>query len=90
MLNFKTLCLFFFLRIGFHGLKVAELLGGGIEAVARMCSVRKVLLTISQYAQENTCKHLQHGCIPMNIGKCLRRHILKNICKRLLLEKAYV
>ena len=33
-------------------------------------------------------KRLQHSCFPVNIAKILRTHILKNICERLLLERA--
>ena len=64
--------------------------------------MKKVLLKISQYSQENTCvgvvesgdfhtcdfnkKKLQHMCFPRNIAKCLRTLILRNICQRLLLN----
>ena len=31
-------------------------------------------------------KRLQHSCFPVNVAKFLRTHILKNRCKRLLLN----
>ena len=50
-----------------------------LEAVVQRCSVKKVLLEISQNSQENTCarvsfliKRLWHRCFPVNFVKFLR------------------
>ena len=34
-------------------------------------------------------KRLQHSCFPVNIAKCLRTHVLRNICIRPLLNWLY-
>ena len=59
-----------------------------LRSIHRRCSIKKLLLRISQYLLEDTCvkKRLQHRCLPVNFAKFLRRSILKNICKRLLLK----
>ena len=50
-----------------------------LEEVIRRCSVKNMLLKISQNSQENTCvrvyflkKRLFHGCFPVNFVKFLR------------------
>ena len=69
----------------------------------RRCSIIKVVLKNLQNSQENTyvwslcwssmlaCnfikKRFQHSFFPVNIATFLRTPILKNICKRLLLNK---
>ena len=64
------------------------------------CSIKKLLLKILLYSQENNfrtlgqglhvCnfikKRLQHRCFPVNIAKFLRTSILNNICEQLLLK----
>ena len=62
------------------------------ETVARMCSVKKVFLEISQNSQENTCarvsfliKRLWHRCFPMNFAKFLRTPFLTEHLRWLLL-----
>ena len=35
------------------------------EVVVRMCSVKKVVLKISQNSQENTCARVSGGCFPV-------------------------
>ena len=55
-----------------------------LEAVARMCSVKKVLLEISQNSRQNTGvitfffikKELWHRCFPKNFAKFLRTPFL--------------
>ena len=56
------------------------------EAATRVVLYKKLLLIISQYSQENTCvgvsfikKRLWRKCFPVNIAKCLRKPILKNL-----------
>ena len=62
------------------------------ETFARMCSVKKVFLEISQNSQENTCarvsfliKRLWHRCFPMNFAKFLRTPFLTEHLRWLLL-----
>ena len=62
------------------------------ETVARMCSVKKVFLEISQNSQENTyarvsflIKRLWHRCFPMNFAKFLRTPFLTEHLRWLLL-----
>ena len=49
-----------------------------LEAVAQMCSVKKIFLEISQNSQEAMRpatlfkKKLSHRCFPVNFGKYLR------------------
>ena len=59
-----------------------------LRSIHRRCSIKKLLLRISQYLLENTCvkKRLQHRCLPVNFAKFLRISILKNISERLLLK----
>ena len=60
------------------------------EAAAHRCSSKLLLLKISQYFLESTCAgvffKLQHRCFAVNIVKCLRTTILKNICWQMLLD----
>ena len=48
---------------------------------------KKGVLKVSQYSQESTCDEVFASCLkmdrcfPVNIVKCFRRLILKNICK---------
>ena len=56
-----------------------------LEAVVQRCSVKKVLLEISQNSQENTrarvsflIKRLWHRCFPVNLVKFLRAPFLQN------------
>ena len=58
--------------------------------------LKKVFLIISKYSWENSCAgafykatllmETSARCFPKNIAKLLRTHVLKNICKRLLLS----
>ena len=72
--------------------------GRTVRSNQRRCSIKKLLLKISQHPQETpgleslfclkTCnfikKRSQHRCFPVNIAKFLRLPILKNICERQL------
>ena len=76
--------------------------GRAVRSSHRRCTIKKLLLKISQYPQEKpvlqslfkkvaglkACKFIkkrpQHRCFPVNIAKCLRLRILKNIFGRLL------
>ena len=42
-----------------------------IEAVVRRCSVKYMLLEISQNSLENTCARVWHRCFPVNFAKFL-------------------
>ena len=70
----------------------------------RSCSVEKGFLTMFQTSGKHLCwslalinlpafgtptQRLQHKCFPVKFAKPLRTPILKNICKRLLLEVFY-
>ena len=50
------------------------------ESVVHRCSLKYVLLKISQYSQENTFiqKRLQHRGFPANFAKFLRTAFLQN------------
>ena len=58
--------------------------------VAQKCSVKKVFLKISRNSQENNCVRLQHWCFPVNFLTLLRKPILYNTSKRLLLLKTCI
>ena len=75
-----------------------------MELVARRCSVKTVLLEISQNYQENTCarasfliklqvcnfikKRLWHRCFPVNFAKFLRSPLLTKHLRWLLLKRS--
>ena len=52
----------------------------------RRCSIKKVLLEISQNSQENTCARVWHRCFPVNFAKFLRAPFLQNTSGRVLLD----
>ena len=60
------------------------------EAVVQRCSVKKVLLEISQNSQENTCRRCQHLsrhlCFPVNFAKFLRTLFFTEHLRWLLLD----
>ena len=65
-----------FLRIQIISSKVKKLVAKGlIESFVQRCSVKKVLLEISQNSQENIKKSLWHRCF---FAKCLRTPFLQN------------
>ena len=52
---------------------------------SHMCSPKKLLIKNSQYSQKKPVLESLHSCILVNIAKCLRTPISKNISGRLLL-----
>ena len=67
------------------------------DAATRGVLKKKVLLKISQISQENACvaglkdynliiKRIQHRYFSVKLAEFLRTPVLKNICKRLLLN----
>ena len=77
--------------LSLHGLSEHGSKGNMHRNSHRKCFVKKVLLKISQYSQENKFRSATllkrdfNKGAPVNIAKSLRTPILKNLCERLLL-----
>ena len=55
-----------------NGFLMKEELGvDGLEAVVWKCSVKKVFLNFSQSSQENSCRHQENRCFPVNFANFL-------------------